>query len=245
MIIAKVINFRTNNFQNIHKHEYNNDSLIDLSTKFIVNFSARPAVKVQGKVRFNLKGYDIRDIVLIAQDLFAKDSSGIPFPIGMQVTAEVWAASKEEAIEKAKGWASGLVALASFVSDIGTPAFRVETAYDVTPEAERRDFIQFFYDSPIVSTSNGELNAEIFSSCFGKLIDAATVYRDRLQRAIGRYSKALTETNVIDQFTSIWIGFEALNEPLRENLKAPDEISRCPKCASNGILQHLVVSNNS
>jgi len=35
---------------------------------------------------------------------------------------------------------------------------------------------------------------------------------------------------VIDQFSSLLIGFEALNGPLRERLHAPDEITRCPNC---------------
>ena len=222
----------------------------NLASKFVVNFWARPAVKISGKVEFLLNKYDIGDIKLTAQDIFVNDSAGIAYPTGIQVSVELWAISKEEAIEKARGWASGLVSIASFVSDIGMPSFHVETAYDLTPNAESRDFVQFFYDFPIISISNGQLPPELFSDCFGKLIDGNTKHRDRLQRAIGRYSKSITEANVIDQFSSIWIGFEALNEALREKLNAPDEISKCPECGHehhvstlSGV-KHFIIHNS-
>ena len=219
-------------------------------SKFVVNFWARPAVKISGKFEFNLLKYDVGDIKLSAQDIFANDSAGTTYPTGIQVSVELWAESKEEAIEKASGWAGGLVSSASFISDIGMPSFQVETAYDLTPNAESRDFIQFFYDFPIIPISNGQLPPELFSDCFGKLIDGNTKHRDRLQRAIGRYSKSLTETNVIDQFSSIWIGFEALNEALREKLNAPDEITKCPDCghehriSSLSGVKHFITQNS-
>jgi len=197
---------------------------------FAVNFTVKPATKFTEDFVAEIKRGGEDDVKLSVRNIFSQDSSGTPFPIGLDITAELKAEDKDKAIEKANGWVSGLLGIASFVSNVGIPPMRAETAYAISPEMEERDFMQFFYDLPLPTKSSGKLRTGLLVKFFGKLLDENTRYNDRIQRSIASYHKSIIQTNPVDQFVAIWFGLEALNQPLKEVTGAAGEVGRCRHC---------------
>ena len=175
----------------------------------------------------NLPGESIE---VLASDFTAKSDNQKDYPVGVRIEIRLDADNPDEAFQKADKWAAAFASTLSFVSNIGVGNPQKELALDVTDSATSRKLLQFF-DEPIpVTASVGQVDAEAFSTIFGKIAEEKMPYSDRVGRAISFYNKGLRETHPMDRFTSFWLGFETLNQPLKEILSAPDTIVRCRKC---------------
>ncbi len=152
------------------------------------------------------------------------------FQSGLQMRCEVDAENVDEAIEKGRILVEGILSVLSFVSGVGLPPAKVWLAYDVSPQKEGRDFIQFF-DPPHSQVSKGLVDLGAFSDVLQALgsldvEDRAT----RLAKALRWYRLAARELDPLDRFSYYWLGLESLNPLLMEEVGGTRSTQTCPNC---------------
>ena len=201
--------------------------------KYDVIFTIRPASKVVGTIDYTFNPTNLNTYArIIMKDILTSDSSGNFYPVGIKTVVITYAESKDEAIEKAHVWAGGLISLSSFTSNVGMPNIRAELAYETQDGKSERDFIQFFYEPPVPMPSSREIPFAVLGNIIEKLYVENNRYSDRVQRTIANYSKSLVEEHPIDQFNALWLGFEALNQPLKDAYSIPDQVEKCKMCGN-------------
>ena len=202
---------------------------INAKGRYAAVFEAKPAVRLNRSFDFTIKTND-DEVRLLARDILGKDSDGVPYPVGIRIEVNLIAENPDDAIMKAGDWASGFVATTSFVTNIGIGEIKEGLACNITEGENLKEFMQFFHDLPVPSSSIRDIDPDPLIALNTKLFDANTKYLDRIARAIAWYVKGLREINSIDKFTAIWFGFETISEPLKEVLAAPDMIRHCSNC---------------
>lgn len=131
-----------------------------------------------------------------------------------------------EAIGLCHAYTERILDQISFVA--GTPVYElnIRRAFDISPNTESRDYIQFDYDiidkigSRMINLHELLKTSETVNS----------MNSDRLFRALHWCRKALRENDPLDRFTYIWTGLEVLNPLFRDLYHNEYEVNKCENC---------------
>ena len=108
---------------------------------------------------------------------------------------------------------------------------REEIAYELTPNKSEREFLQVFYDIPIKSPSRRQIDPKLLTDFIDKEMKMKTPFLEHVQRAIRWYRLGAMQVDLYDQFNCFWIGLEALNPILQQQLSVKEEATiTCPEC---------------
>ncbi len=152
------------------------------------------------------------------------------FQSGLELRCEVDAETAEEAVRKGRAFVEGMLSVFSFVSGVGLPPAHASRAFDVSPQKEQREFVQYF-DTPHSQVSRRTLDL----ASLGRVLESLGAVKDngkakRLARAVRWHRLAAGEPDPLDRFSYRWIGLEALNPVLMKELGAPKSTHTCAKC---------------
>lgn len=204
-----------------------------VTNRYMVVLSAKPATRLkEGEViHLTFERPDGKKNEIVIKNLIERDEAGTDIPIGLLFRVKQYAESLDDAVKEAASLADGVVSFMTLATGVGIPVVREGLAYDITPNIEDREFIQFFHDLPLKSPSRRELPPKFFLELMNKIIknpDQKTV--ERMRRAVRWYRMGVLATDVFDKFNCFWIGLECLNPLLQRSFKVSDDPIHCPNC---------------
>lgn len=197
--------------------------------KFAAIYTVRPAPKMLFRCDYTVNQPD-ESLRIIANDITMESDNKKPYPVGVRLEIRVDGGNPDEAFQKADKWAAAFVSTLSFVSNRGVGDPQSEFAFEISDSSKGRSFLRFIRDPVAPSPSGGAVDAQAFTDILGKLVEENLKYGDRVGRAISFYNRGLREIHPLERFMSFWLGFETLNQPLKEVLSAPDTTKKCRKC---------------
>jgi hypothetical protein len=200
---------------------------------YTVVLHAKPATRIDRQVEMGFPDVSMRTQPVKITGL----SQGVgksSFPVGLEFRVQTYATSIEEAVEKGTKLADSVASFVTLVTGVGTPIVKPMLAYEITPGKAEREFLQFFDDIPTANIPRHLLATDSLTEPIGrlaKMTDAETAAR--VARAIRWYRFGTGTADVFDRFNAYWIGLEALNKPLQDNLGIGDDKVTCPNCSSS------------
>lgn len=111
---------------------------------------------------------------------------------------------------------------------VGSPVYDLKMikGYNITPEIEDREYVQYYYDvlDKVGSKSTGINSLNQFIYGFNK------ANNERIYRAVHWYRKSLNEFDPLDRFVYLWVGLETLNSFFQKLFPDECEIRKCKQC---------------
>ncbi len=201
---------------------------------FVVVLSLKPAVRLPqnlGKLELNFAEPDGLKKVWITK--IEENVEDTRIQAGLRFRVFLDAEDMRHAIDSAKGLTDGIVSILTMMTGRGMEIPREEIAYELTTDAQERDFIQIFYDPPIRPPISLPSRRQVDPQRLIDFIDRqmkleAPLFTEHLARAIRWYRLGAMVTDVFDQFNCFWIGLEALNPLLQQKLSVKDDPTVCP-----------------
>lgn len=132
-------------------------------------------------------------------------------PMGMRIYATLPSTDIDTAMAQARGVANILLALFSFLTKTSIPELFIMKAYDVTPRKRSGKFIQYYYDVPFPKVSARAVDKEILRRCSEKITGLEESNNNRVTRAMHWFRLATRYEDLLERFTSLWIGLETMN----------------------------------
>ncbi len=198
--------------------------------EFNVLYTVSPALRIDEPMKYEFRDQGKTIATVVVGKLTEKDAEGGEYQIGLEIHAILEAEDIEDAMSRGRELSEGVLSVMSFCSGVGIPHLETDLAYETTPEIENRSFIQYF-GVPHSQVSKGSLDTKTMNTltvAFDTVADPKT--SDRLGRAVRWYRKAARETDMIDRFSSYWLGLEALNPTLEKHYAAKRFKYTCPEC---------------
>jgi hypothetical protein len=150
-------------------------------------------------------------------------------PKAIGIVATLPAINIDAAISHARGLANRILSLFSYLTNTSLPDLLIMKAYDVTPGKKKGDFVQSFYDIPMERHSTRVVNKGSLSKCVTAISALPESDNSSIFRAMHWYRLALQSTDMMERYTSLWIGLETINPLLRQHYGLEIEYSQC-KC---------------
>ncbi len=148
-------------------------------------------------------------------------------PMGLSIVTTLEAKNINQASSLARGYTNLIVSLLSYLSAAGLPQLQINKIYDVTPGKKKGKFIQNHYGVPMKTwsvQSVGDKELRLGITSINKFDDKDI---NRIFRAMHWYRLALQSEDVLERFTSLWIGLETLNPLLRNHFGLDVEYREC------------------
>lgn len=199
--------------------------------KYLVTFAIKPAVCVDSqiqKIDFTFNEPDGTKRVIISK--IEEEIGQQKIQTGLFLRVFLDAHSVNEAKEKAKSFVDGVVSFITLVSGVGLQVPLENLAYEVTQEADKRDFLQVFYDILKVQYSRRRLDHALLTKIIDNTLKLDSLSYYGVARAIRWYRMGALTFDIFDKFNCFWIGLEALNSVLQRKLSVGNDPIRCPKC---------------
>jgi hypothetical protein len=199
--------------------------------EYAVTFVIKPAVRIDPRIQnidFTFKEPDGTKRVIISK--IEEEVGQQKIQTGLFLRVFLNANSVKEARENAKSFADGVVSFITLVSGAGLQVPLENLAYEVTQEADRREFLQVFYDILKVQFSRRRLDHELLTKIIDRTLklDSSSYYS--VARTIRWYRMGALTFDIFDKFNCFWIGLEALNPVLQRKLSVGNDPRKCPKC---------------
>ncbi|NHJ12153.1 MAG: hypothetical protein EAX95_00670 [Candidatus Thorarchaeota archaeon] len=177
-----------------------------------VVMNAEPAVIIEGP----------RTVQLDQGTLFF-----VNVPRGLDVIATIPASNIDMAMTRARGLANRILSLFSFLAKSSIPELQIMKAYDVTPGKTSGDFVQYFYDLPFYAISAREIRRKQLKGSFEAISKLEEGENNRVLRAMHWLRLAIKSKDVLERFTSLWVGLETINLSLCRYYNLEIEYSKC------------------
>lgn len=212
---------------------------------FVVIFGLKPAVRIDPKFNnfdFTFNEFDGAKRVLITR-LEEKINNQL-VQTGLLFRVYIDAENVNQARENAKGFVDGVMGLITFATNVGLPIPNEILAYELTPNTEKREFLQIFFNPAKITVPRRKLNHDFFVRFTDQIYKQNDTTFPAIARAIRWYRMGILTFDVFDKFTCFWIGLEALNPLLQDRLRV-GKISKkiqCDKCGNELSVQNPTVS---
>ena len=197
------------------------DSVMKSQSLFRAHMSIEPAVVFEKPRKIVMASYTFE----ISNITHPKTKS----PMGLSIVMTLEASNIVQASKLARGYTNLLVSLISHLSAAGLPQIRINKIYDVTPGKERGKFIQNHYTAPLKNWSIQSFNDKDLRLGITSINKFDDKDINRILRSMHWYRLALKSQDVLERFTSLWIGLETINPLLREHFGLDIEYREC-KC---------------
>lgn len=223
-MILSYINFE---FYSLNVKKRNNKKGRNMNLFRIVCGARSYSVLPQGidTAAFELGRENYKDTIRI-KNIKSLNLIGQSFSNELKFICDIHAKEIFEATALAKAEIERL--LDQFALIIGSPIHEVKIikGYDITPSLIDRIYVQFYYDI-LDKIGSKSTNINNINQVIEGIIKANS---DRIYRATHWYRKSLNESDQLDRFVSLWVGFETLNSVFQKMFPNENEISKCEKC---------------
>lgn len=211
----------------------------------MVIFSLKPGIKYDEKLLnfdFTFNEHDGTKRAIISRII--QKISNHDVQTGLFFRVYINAENVLEAKERAKGFIDGVIGLMSFTSGVGLPIPEEILAYEITPNATKREFLQVFYNPTNVAISRKKIDHKFFQRFTDQIYKLDESSYHRIARALRWYRLGALTFDIFDKFSCYWTGIEALNPLLQRKLGATNEVKKikCENCGSECIVNNLTVS---
>ena len=162
----------------------------------------------EGQVRVS-----VRDRVELVND--------VPWHRGLEVQVDRPAPDIDAAVDAAIGDAETVLIMLAAAGRAPVGSVEPWVAYDITPGLAERDFVQWYYDVPIV-VGKTPVKTAGFGKLWGALfIEGKGVSDQRLQwrvlQSMSLHRQALDETDPLTRFLILWLAFEGVGPLLADH----------------------------
>jgi hypothetical protein len=154
-------------------------------------------------------------------------------PKGMSISATLPAADIDTAMSQARGITNIILALFSVLTKTSIPELLIMKAYDVTPGKRSGKFIQYYYDLPFTTGSVRAVDKRALSRSSEVITGLKESDNNRVTRAMHWFRLATKSKDLLERFTSLWIGLETINLTLCHYYGIEVEYSTCDCCGKN------------
>lgn len=181
----------------------------------------------EGIGRFEVSFTDTPEPVIVALTDMRQEIGGAPIHVGIVADVQVSGMGIQEAIQLATQRLEAVLQIGALQSNAAVGVPRLRLAIERTAGATTTEMVQVEERYDDVFTKKRGLDHPA-SERIGQAFDKRGT--PRLFRALHWYRKGLDEEDPIDQFTSFWVGLEALNKPLMDLLGEDVEKRPCGAC---------------
>jgi len=198
---------------------------------FVIILSLKPAVRLPrnlGTLTLNFPDPNGLKKVIITK--IEEDSAGTLIQTGLRFRVFLKADSMKEAVDSAKSLTDGIVSFMTLITGRGMEIPREDIAYELTPNTQEREFLQVFYDVSIKKPSRRQVDPQVLIAFIDSQSKLKTSFTEHIARAVRWYRLGAMVNDIFDQFNCFWIGLEALNPLLQQELSVKDDPVICPKC---------------
>jgi hypothetical protein len=148
-------------------------------------------------------------------------------PKGLDIIVTIPESDIETAMSIARGLTNRILGIFSFLAKSSIPELQIMKAYNVTPGKTSGEFIQYFYDLPFSASSAREIGREHLKESSKAISTLDKVDNNRVLRAMHWFRLAIKSKDVLERFTSLWIGLETINLTLCKHYNLEIEYSIC------------------
>jgi len=209
--------------------------------EFKIVFSLKPAVRLAPKLQNILLSFDeSKGLEKVMISKIEETVAETKIQSGLHLEVFLHSESLKDAIAKAKDFVDGIVSFITLTTGVGLNVPSEDIAYEISPDVEKRDFVQIFHDPFRVTVSRRRLDHQLFT----QMIDHSMKLDPETQRCIGRairwYRMGTMASDIFDRFNCFWIGLEALNPILQGRFSVRDDVVKCHKCGYEWITMPIV-----
>ena len=173
---------------------------------YVVILTAKPSARLPqdlGRLELDFPNAPGPRKVWIAK--IEEESAGTFVQTGIRFRVFVDSENITEAINSAKSFADGMASMITLLTGKGMDIPREEIAYEITPDVQKREFRQIFYEVPIKSPSRRQVDPQKLSDFIDRTLKIKPPDSEHIARAIRWYRLGATVTDPFDQFNSFWI----------------------------------------
>jgi len=198
---------------------------------FVIVLTLKPAVRLPtklGTLTLNFAEPDGLKTVTITK--IEETVKGTIIQTGLRFRVLLSSENIRKAIDSAKALVDGIVSVLTMMTGKGMDIPREEIAFEISPNVEEREFLQVFYDPPLILPSRRQVDPQPIIDFIERQLRLPQSFSERLARAIRWYRLGAMVTDIFDQFNCFWIGLEAMNPLLQEKFLVKDDQTTCPQC---------------
>lgn len=206
-----------------------------MKNEYRIVLAVRPAVALEKPITFKFP----EALIVMRNELRPETGAAI----GIICRASTHDDSLQQAIAKVERITDGVMSLLSYLGYVGLPPPRVFRGYEITPGKKSGEFIEITRDLPTDTVSFRQIELTHMNKVNEKLRRTGQDSILRIFRALHWYRSGVLAFDIVDKFTSFWIGLETLNPLLREKYNLTIEKVKCPsECSKCGTpCQHETV----
>src|SRR3990170_3588878 len=174
---------------------------------FIIVLTLKPAVRLPtklGTLTLNFAEPDGLKTVTITK--IEETVKGTIIQTGLRFRVLLSSENIRKAIDSAKALVDGIVSVLTMMTGKGMDIPREEIAFEISPNVEEREFLQVFYDPPLILPSRRQVDPQPIIDFIERQLRLPQSFSERLARAIRWYRLGAMVTDIFDQFNCFWIG---------------------------------------
>lgn len=197
--------------------------------KFVVTFTLRPAVRIDPllqNIDLTFNEFDGTKRVVISK--IEEKTGEQSVQTGLFLRVFIDAENVREGKEHAKGFVDGVIGLITLVTGVGLQIPTENLAYEVTPNVEKREFLQIFFDPAKIQLSRRTLDHKLLMKIIDNVFKQDSSSHHCIARAMRWYRMGTLTFDIFDKYSCFWIGLEALNPILQQKLSVKDDLTTCP-----------------
>lgn len=196
---------------------------------FVVTFTLKPAVRISPLLQnidftFNEFNGTRRVIMHPIKEKIGEQT----VQTGLFLRVFLDANNVQEAKEWAKGFVDGIIGLITLVTGVGLQIPTENLAYEITPNVEKREFLQIFIDPAKIQISRRTLDHTLLMKIIEQIYKQESSAYHSIARAMRWYRMGTLTFDIFDKYSCFWIGLEALNPILQQKLSVKDDLTTCP-----------------
>jgi len=163
---------------------------------------------------------------IVMYDYIQLTENKVPVYYGLAFDCWVYSDNNDAAISVARGYVEVILAIVSYVAQVGCTPSRMLLVYNASEEElAQREFDRRFYQ---IDPAIGNLRP-IDKSLFRIVFERVKNQDERIHRAMMWLRKSLMEEKHVDRFIACWVGLDALSKLLVEKLLG-ERSKRHPQC---------------
>jgi hypothetical protein len=197
--------------------------------KFVATFTLTPAVRVDpSSQNIDLTFNEVDGTKRVIISKIEEMKGGQSFQTGIFLRVFIDAENVKEAKEHAKVFVDGVIGFITLVAGVGLQTPNECLAYEVTPNVQKREFLQTFFDPAKIQPSRRTLDHKLLAKIIDHIFKIDSYSNRCVARAIRWYRMGTLTFDIFDKYSCFWIGLEALNPILQQKLSVKDDLTTCP-----------------